>query len=292
MAIRRGPPRGPTKTGASNSGATHSSQTGERVTAEDKLNGAVAARAHQENLSFFAFTATPKPRTVELFGTVVDGADRKVPFHTYSMRQAIEEGFILDVLRHYTPFGVYWRVKQAGADDPEVDKGKASAQIAKAISLHPHNLSQRAKIVVDHFRQHVSHQIGGKGKAMVVTASRLHAVRYKQAVDRYLADAHITDVKALVAFSGKVTDPDDPATSYTESAMNGLPESQTAARFKGEPSPPHDPAEFQVLIVAEKFQTGFDEPLLRSFRVRATPGAADRWRGTIQVLVHPGANRR
>lgn len=242
-------------------------EAGEPVTAEDKLNEVVAARAQQENLSFFAFTATPKPRTVELFGSPVPGAERKLPFHTYSMRQAIEEGFILDVLRHYTPFHVYWRVKQAGADDPEVDKGKASAQIAKAISLHPHNLAQRAKIIVDHFRQHVAQQIGGQAKAMVVTASRLHAVRYKQAIDRYLADAHISDVKALVAFSGKVIDPDDPSTSYTESSMNGLPESQTAARFKGEPSPPHDPREFQVLIVAEKFQTGFDAPLLHSMYV-------------------------
>jgi type I restriction enzyme R subunit len=242
-------------------------EAGEPITAEDKLNEAVAARAHQPNLSFFAFTATPKPRTVELFGTTVPGTDRKVPFHTYSMRQAIEEGFILDVLRHYTPFGVFWRVKQSSAADPEVDKGKASAQIAKAISLHPHNLSQRAKIVVDHFRQHVAPQIGGLGKAMVVTASRLHAVRYKQTIDRYLADAHITDVKALVAFSGKVIDPDDPSTSYTEPAMNGIPESQTAARFKGEPSPPHDPSEFQVLIVAEKFQTGFDAPLLHTMYV-------------------------
>jgi type I restriction enzyme, R subunit len=242
-------------------------EAGEPVTAEDKLNEAVAARANQENLSFFAFTATPKPRTVELFGSAVTGADRKVPFHAYSMRQAIEEGFILDVLRHYTPFGVFWRVKQAGTGDPEVDKGKASAQIGKAISLHPHNLAQRAKIVVDHFRQHVAPQIGGHGKAMVVTASRLHAVRYKQTIDRYLADAHITDVKALVAFSGRVIDPDDPSTSYTESAMNGIPESQTAARFKGQPSPPHDPSEFQVLIVAEKFQTGFDAPLLHTMYV-------------------------
>ncbi len=240
---------------------------GEPVTAEDRLNERVAARAYQENLSYFAFTATPKPRTVELFGMTVPGADRKVPFHTYSMRQAVEEGFILDVLRHYTPFGVFWRVKQTGAHDPEVDKGKASAQIASAISLHPHNLAQRAKIVVDHFRQHVAQQIGGQAKAMVVTASRLHAVRYKQTIDRYLADAHITDVKALVAFSGKVIDPDDPSASYTESAMNGLPESQTAARFKGEPSPPHDPSEFQVLIVAEKFQTGFDAPPLHTMYV-------------------------
>ncbi len=183
------------------------------------------------------------------------------------MRQAIEEGFILDVLRHYTPFGVYWRVKQVGSGDPEVDKSKASAQIAKAISLHPHNLAQRAKIIVDHFRQHVAQQIGGQAKAMVVTASRLHAVRYKQAIDRYLSDAHITDVKALVAFSGKVIEPDDPDVSYTESGMNGFPESQTAARLNGEPSPPHEPSEFQVLIVAEKFQTGFDAPLLHTMYV-------------------------
>jgi type I restriction enzyme R subunit len=241
-------------------------EAGEPITAEDKLNEAVAARAHQGNLSFFAFTATPKPRTVELFGTR-GGADLKVAFHTYSMRQAIEEGFILDVLRHYTPFGVYWRVKQAGIEDPEVDKGKASAQIAKAISLHPHNLSQRAKIIIDHFRGHVAQQIGGTAKAMVVTASRLHAVRYKQAIDRYLADAHIADVKAIVAFSGKVIDPDDPSISYTEAGMNVFPESQTAGRFKGEPSPPYDPAEFQVMIVAEKFQTGFDAPLLHTMYV-------------------------
>ena len=242
-------------------------EAGEPVTAEDKLNEAIAARAHQENLSFFAFTATPKPRTVELFGTPVPRADRKAPFHTYSMRQAIEEGFILDVLRHYTPFGVFWRVKQSGPGDPEVDKAKASAQIGKAISLHPHNLAQRAKVIVDHFRQHVAQQIGGQAKAMVVTASRLHAVRYKQTIDRYLADAHITDVKALVAFSGKVIDPDDPTTSYTEAGMNGIPESQTAGRFKGEPSPPYDPSEFQVFIVAEKFQTGFDAPLLHTMYV-------------------------
>jgi type I restriction enzyme, R subunit len=242
-------------------------EAGESVTAEDRLNEAIAARAHQPNLSFFAFTATPKPRTVELFGSAVPGQDLKEPFHTYSMRQAVEEGFILDVLRHYTPFGVFWRVKHSGNDDPEVDKSKASAQIAKAISLHPHNLGQRAKVIVDHFREHVAHQIGGMAKAMVVTSSRLHAVRYKQSIDRYLADAHITDVKALVAFSGKVIDPDDPSSSFTESSMNGIRESETAGRFKGDPSPPFDPSEFQVLIVAEKFQTGFDAPLLHTMYV-------------------------
>lgn len=242
-------------------------EAGEPITSEDRLNEAVAARSHQPNLSFFAFTATPKPRTVEIFGTPISGEDRKEPFHTYSMRQAVEEGFILDVLRHYTPFGVFWRVKHSGANDPEVDKGKASAQIARAISLHPHNLGQRAKVIVDHFRQHVAHQIGGQAKAMVVTSSRLHAVRYKQSIDRYLADAHITDVKALVAFSGRVVDPDDPSSSFTESGMNGIPESETAKRFKGDPSPPFDPSEYQVLIVAEKFQTGFDAPLLHTMYV-------------------------
>lgn len=243
-------------------------EAGEKVTAEDKVNEAVAARAQQPNLSFFAFTATPKARTVELFGHVDAASKLKRPFHVYSMRQAVEEGFIRDVLENYVPFDVFWKVSKSTKGDPEVDKTKASAQIAKAVSLHPHNLGQRAKIIVDHFRDHVSHQIGGKAKAMVVTSSRLHAVRYKQAIDRYLADHHITDVKALVAFSDKVADPDDPdGSGFTEAGMNHLPESETAGRFKGDPSPPFDPFEFQVLIVAEKYQTGFDAPLLHTMYV-------------------------
>jgi len=239
---------------------------GEPITAEDKLNEAVAARAQQPNLSFFAFTATPKARTVEIFGTD-DPSGVKRPFHVYSMRQAVEEGFILDVLRNYTTFDVFWRVRQTKAVDPEVDKAKATAQIAKAISLHEHNLAQRAKIIVDHFRANVAKQIDGKAKAMVVTSSRLHAVRYKQAIDAYLADEHITDVAALVAFSGKVIDPDDPDASWSEPSLNGFPDSETAKRFKGEPRPPYDPTAFQVLIVAEKFQTGFDAPLLHTMYV-------------------------
>jgi type I restriction enzyme R subunit len=239
---------------------------GEPITGEDRIAEAVAARGAQPNLSFFAFTATPKARTVELFGTPLPGQDQKGPFHVYSMRQAIEERFILDVLAQYTSFGVYWRVRQSGKGDPEVDKTKASAQIATAISLHPHNLAQRAKIVVDHFRDHVAHQIDGRAKAMVVTASRLHAVRYKQAIDAYLADHDIGDVRALVAFSGKVVDPDDPnGAGFTEPGMNGFPESETASRFKGDHG--FDPDGFQVLIVAEKFQTGFDAPLLHTMYV-------------------------
>ncbi len=242
-------------------------EAGVEVTGEDRIAEAVAARGTQPNLSFFAFTATPKPRTVELFGTQDPATGLMEPFHAYSMRQAIEEQFILDVLASYTTFDVYWRVRQtAKAADPEVPKAKASAQIAKAISLHPHNLAQRAKVIVEHFRSKVAPQIDGQAKAMVVTASRLHAVRYKQAIDAYLADEHIGDVRTLVAYSGRVTDPDNPTDDgWTEPKLNGHPESETAARFKGEKG--FDPHGYQVLIVAEKYQTGFDAPLLHTMYV-------------------------
>jgi type I restriction enzyme R subunit len=241
-------------------------EAGEPITGEDRIAEAVAARSTQKNLSFFAFTATPKARTVELFGRLDAASGRKVPFHVYSMRQAIEEGFILDVLRQYTTFEVFWKVRQSSPGDPEVAKAKASAAIAKAISLHEHNVAQRAKIVVDHFREHIAHQLDGTAKAMVVTASRLHAVRYKQAIDRYLNDHHITDTRAAVAFSGKVTDPDDPdGDSWSEPSMNGFPESETARRFKGEDGFPVNG--HQVLIVAEKYQTGFDAPRLLAMYV-------------------------
>jgi len=241
-------------------------EAGEPITGEDRIAEAVAARSTQPNLSFFAFTATPKPRTVELFGTISPATGFKVPFHVYSMRQAVEEGFILDVLRQYTTFDVYWKVRQSVVGDPEVPKAKAAAQIAQAVSLHEYNLAQRAKVIVDHFRAHVRPHLDGTAKAMVVTASRLHAVRYKQAIDRYLADHHLTDTRAVVAFSGKVTDPDDPdGDAWTETSINGFPESETARRFKGEGGFPVDG--YQVLVVAEKFQTGFDAPRLLAMYV-------------------------
>lgn len=240
-------------------------EAGEQITGEDRIAEAVAARATQRNLSFFAFTATPKPRTVELFGTLDPSTGMKVPFHVYSMRQAIEEKFILDVLRQYTTFDVFWKVRQAKPGDPEVPKAKASAEIARAISLHEHNLAQRARIIVDHFREHIRDQLDGTAKAMVVTASRLHAVRYKQAIDRYLTDHHISDTRALVAFSGKVSDPEVGDEGWTESSMNGFPESETAKRFKGEDGFPVDG--YQVMVVAEKFQTGFDAPRLLAMYV-------------------------
>jgi type I restriction enzyme R subunit len=225
---------------------------------QDALASTVAARGHQPNLSFFAFTATPKGRTLELFGRLnADGVH--VPFHLYSMRQAIEEGFILDVLANYTTYKLYWKVGKAVSDDPVYEKRRARRSIARFVSLHPHNISQKAEIIVEHFREHTRHKIGGKGKAMVVTSSRLHAVRYKQAIDRYIAEHGYSDTRALVAFSGKV---DDAGIDFSESGMNGFPESQTAAQFGG--------PEFGVLIVAEKFQTGYDQPLLHTMFVDKT----------------------
>jgi type I restriction enzyme R subunit len=223
---------------------------------EEALAKAVGARGTQPNLSFFAFTATPKGRTLELFGTR-NSVGKFEPFHLYSMRQAIDEGFIVDVLRNYTTYQTFWRIEKAINDDPEYEAPKARRAIARFVSLHPHNLSQKAEIIVEHFRTHTAAKIGGKAKAMVVTSSRLHAVRYKQAIDAYIAKQGYTDLAALVAFSGKVID--DTGFSFTESNMNGFPESQTAERFGSD--------DYQVLIVAEKFQTGFDQPLLHTMYV-------------------------
>jgi len=224
---------------------------------EEALAKAVSARGRQANLSFFAFTATPKARTLEMFGTLHPTTGRYEPFHLYSMRQAIEEGFILDVLAGYTTYQTYWRIEKAVVDDPTYEAPKARRAIARFVSLHPSNLAQKAEIVVEHFRAHTASKIAGRAKAMVVTSSRLHAVRYKQAIDAYLAKMGYTDLATLVAFSGRVID--EKGLAYTEAGINAFPESQTAERFAG--------ADYQVLIVAEKFQTGFDAPLLHTMYV-------------------------
>jgi type I restriction enzyme R subunit len=223
------------------------------------LNQVIQTRGRQPNLSFFAFTATPKGKTLELFGR--KGA-KGLPeaFHLYSMRQAIEEGFILDVVRNYTTYATYYRLVKAIEDDPNLPKKKAARALAKFMSLHPHNLEQKTEVMVEHFRQKVRGHLGGQAKAMVVTSSRLHAVRYMQAFGRYLADNQITDIRALVAFSGTVKDPDT-GLEFTEPGMNpdcvsGKPirEKQLPERF-GSP-------DYQLLLVANKYQTGFDQPLL------------------------------
>ncbi len=227
--------------------------------AEELLKRAMESRGRQKNLSFFAFTATPKAKTLEVFGRKgEDGKPR--PFHLYSMRQAIEEGFILDVLKNYTTYKTYWKLLKATAADPKVPKREAAAQLARFVSLHPHNLAQRTEVMVEHFRNRVRHRIGGKAKAMVVTASRLHAVRYRQAFDKYIKEKGYTDVRALVAFSGTVEDPDVPGKSYTEPGMNdGLGEKQLPAAFASDA--------YNVLLVANKYQTGFDQPLLHTMYV-------------------------
>jgi len=228
------------------------------ATPEEELESTILAemekRGRVPNLSTFAFTATPKPKTLELFGTKrTDG--KFVPFHLYSMRQAIEEGFILDVLANYTTYNAYWRILKKVEDDPRYDKKKAEYLLKSFVELHPHAIAEKVRICVEHFAAKVQGEIGGKAKAMIVTRSRLHAVRYRLAVDKYFAERGYP-FKALVAFSGTVH---DGGQSYTESGMNGFPETQTASTFER--------SEYRFLIVANKFQTGFDQPLLHTMYV-------------------------
>lgn len=222
---------------------------------EEALAKAAGARGHQGNLSFFAFTATPKGRTLEMFGRKDADTKKHEPYHLYPMRQAIEEGFILDVLEKYITYETFWNIEKTVPDDPDLETRKAKTAIARFVTLHEHNLAQKAEVIVEHFKSNVSHKIRGHAKAMVVTASRLHAVRYKQALDKYI-EAHGYDLGVLVAFSGTVY---DGAADWTESKMNGFPSSQTATEF--------DTDAWQLLIVAEKYQTGFDQPMLYAMYV-------------------------
>ena len=224
--------------------------------AEDALLAEVAARGHQPNLSFFAFTATPKGRTLELFGPLNPDTGKHEPFHLYSMRQAIEEKFIHDVLANYVTYKTYWHIEKAVDDDPEYDTKKAKAAIARFVALHEHNLTQKAEVIVEHYRRHVRPQIGGTAKAMVVTSSRLHAVRYWQALKKYCNDHGYGDLGILVAFSDSLTVDGD---KVTESNLNGFLESQTTRRF--------DEDDNHILVVAEKYQTGFDQPKLYAMYV-------------------------
>lgn len=226
---------------------------------EDGLVEVMASRPRQPNLSIFAYTATPKGKTLELFGRVgVDG--KPEPFHLYSMRQAIEEGFILDVLQNYTTYKTYFKLVKAVEDDPNLPKKKASSELAKFLVLHPTNIAQKVEVIVEHFRNHVRTHLGGRAKAMVVTSARLQVVKYMQAFQRYIREHGYDDIRALVAFSGTVHDPDT-GLDYTEPKMNidvvsGKPisEKQLPERF--------DSSDYQVLLVADKYQTGFDQPLL------------------------------
>jgi len=236
--------------------AEEEAERAEEENYEDVIRKSLFSHGRQSNLSFFAFTATPKPKTLEVFG--VPGANGKPqPYHLYSMRQAIEEGFIMDVLKGYTTYKLYFKLNKQIEDDPNIPKKKGAAAVARFMSLHPHNLAQKTEVMVEHFRRVTMHKIGGKAKAMVVTGSRLHAVRYKQEFDRYIKEKGYTDLKTLVAFSGTVID--DQKLEYTEPGMNGFPEKELPEQFKNQ--------EYGVLIVAEKYQTGFDQPLLHTMYV-------------------------
>ncbi|MFT3786220.1 MAG: hypothetical protein QM770_08645 [Tepidisphaeraceae bacterium] len=227
--------------------------------AEEEILKVMAKRGRQPNISFFAFTATPKHKTLEVFGVKGPGG-KPIPFHLYSMRQAIEEGFIHDVLKYYTTYKTYFGLIKKSETDPLVERKAAAKALARFMSLHPANIAQKVEVIVEHFRTVTRHKIGGKAKAMVVTGSRLHAVRYKQAFDDYIRKQKYTDVDTLVAFSGTVIDPDDKNLTYTESGMNkGIGGREIPEKFAGD--------DYQILIAADKFQTGFDQPLLHSMYV-------------------------
>ena len=266
----------------------HSSQSGETATAlrgmlnKEGIEAAIAAqlsdeedddlsdeakaavlrdalqRARQPNLSFFAFTATPKFKTKALFDE--PGPTGASPFHEYTMRQAIEEGFVMDVLQNYTTYKRFFGLIKQVENDPDVPRRQAAKALARYLELHPVNIEQVVSVIVEHFRLYVMLELGGRAKAMVVTGSRLAAVKYKLAFDRYVEDRGYTGIRSLVAFSGSVEDPDAPGLSYTEVAMNdGVAESELPETLGRD--------DYRVLLVAEKYQTGFDQPLLQTMYV-------------------------
>lgn len=224
----------------------------------DRLVREMITHGKHKNLSFFAFTATPKSSTLEMFGTEWNDGSYH-PFHVYSMRQAIEEEFILDVLQNYTTYKTCYQIAKNTKDNPDVPQSKALKTIKRYEELHPYNIQQKSAIIVETFRNVTKQKIREKGKMMVVTSSRLAAVRYYHEIKRYLESNGYHDVEILAAFSGSIKDPDDPKdVEWTESKLNGVNESQTKQVF-------HD--EGNILIVAEKYQTGFDEPLLHTMIV-------------------------
>ncbi|WAE51809.1 type I restriction endonuclease subunit R [Stutzerimonas frequens] len=258
----------------------HSSQTGssasklkqilgsdaleaEEISAEDLLDAAVQARQPNERISYYAFTATPKAKTLELFGRVPDptqppsASNKPEAFHLYSMRQAIEEGFILDVLQNYTTYSTAWKIAHPDGEDDEVDSKKARMKLARWVRLHPYNIDKKVEIIVEHFRANIRHLLGGQAKAMVVTSSRQEAVRYQLAVKAYVQQMGYADVHPLVAFSGSVLPDEVIPEEVTESSslLNaGLNGRDLAEAF--------DTQDFNVMIAANKYQTGFDQPKL------------------------------
>ena len=237
---------------------------GGEVSTEDILAAQMAARANDAGITFVAFTATPKTKTMEIFGTRPDPKRKPAPdnipapFHVYSMRQAIEEKFILDVLRNYTPYSLAFKLAHEGReiDNREVERSAAMKRIMGWVRLHPYNIAQKVQVVVEHFREFVAPLLDGKAKAMVVVASRIEAVRWQLAIDKYIKE-HGYKIGTLVAFSGEVNDKDSGPDGFTETSKTlnpNLKGRDIREAFKGD--------EYQILLVANKFQTGFDQPLL------------------------------
>ena len=222
------------------------------VDTEDIIVDEISRNGKQPNVSMFAFTATPKPTTLQLFGRVNAKGQRQA-FHIYSMKQAIEEGFILDVLQNFTEYQTFYQINKEIEEDPRCKTVDAKRQIARFVELHETNISQRIEVIIEHFRTTVMGELGGMAKAMVITASRQSAVKYRQALEDYITRKGYTDIRALVAFSGKVTLPDD-ETEYTEGSLNGFSEDKLTTEF--------DKDDYKVLLVANKYQTGFDQPKL------------------------------
>lgn len=230
---------------------------GEETDEDDNIREVILKRGPQKNISIFAFTATPKAKTLEVFG-VKDAEGKPKPFHLYSMRQAIEEGFILDVLRNYTSYKEFYQFTKQIEDDPELNKRKAVKAIGRFASFHPYSIAQKTEVMIEHFRSITMKKIGGKAKAMVVTSSRKHALRYYLEFKDYIKEKKYDYIKPLVAFSGSVIDDLYPE-GVTEAQLNGFGEKELPEKF-GTP-------EYQVLLVADKYQTGFDQPLLHTMYV-------------------------
>lgn len=228
---------------------------------DEKLLDELAAQGIHDNLSFFAFTATPKDKTLQMFGTR-DENGKYHPFHIYSMRQAIEEHFILDVLQNYMTYKMYYKIAKTIPDNPKLDTTAGIKAIRNYETLHPHNISQKTAIMLEHFRNITRYKIGGKAKAMIVTPSRLHAVRYVLEFKKQIAEKGYTDLDVLVAFSGEI---EDKGETYTEEKINKTKDGKTI-KENALPATFHTD-DFGMLIVAEKYQTGFDESLLHTMFV-------------------------
>lgn len=245
----------------------------EEMTEEDKILLEIKRSGKQENVSMIAFTATPKPDTIQLFGTL-NAEGNKESFDVYSMKQAIEEGYILNVLNNYVTWKTYCHINKAIESDPELKTIAAKRKMARFIDLHETNITQKVEIIIEHFRQNIMHLLGGNAKAMVITSSREAAVTYRLAMDKYIKDNGYSRIKALVAFSGKVPLHSE---EYTEEKMNDIKEEELRYEF--------DRSCYQVLIVADKYQTGFDQPKLVAMYVDK------KLRGTAAVQTLSRLNR-